>query len=176
MGTPHGARAMSSSRDAILTAIRSAGVPAAPAAAPVVRPSHPDDVVRAFIAVLPSVGSEGVEQDATHPIDALTRAWFPPSGAPPLMLRARCGVAENGAVYLESNDVSERAAIVLAEHIVVLVSRQTIVPTMHEAVSQLHAGAGCSWFLSGPSKTADIEQSLVIGAQGSRTLRVIVTD
>jgi len=51
-----------------------------------------------------------------------------------------------------------------------------IVATMHEAVRQIPPGSGCGWFLSGPSKTADIEQSLVIGAQGARTLHVILED
>jgi L-lactate dehydrogenase complex protein LldG len=49
-----------------------------------------------------------------------------------------------------------------------------IVPTMHEAVRRIPAGSPCGWFLSGPSKTADIEQSLVIGAQGARALTVVL--
>jgi L-lactate dehydrogenase complex protein LldG len=44
---------------------------------------------------------------------------------------------------------------------------------MHEAMRLLPADSACGWFLSGPSKTADIEQSLVFGAQGSRTHHVI---
>jgi L-lactate dehydrogenase complex protein LldG len=44
---------------------------------------------------------------------------------------------------------------------------------MHEAMRLMPADSACGWFLSGPSKTADIEQSLVFGAQGSRTHRVI---
>jgi len=50
----------------------------------------------------------------------------------------------------------------------------TLVPTMHEAMRLMPAYSLCGWFLSGPSKTADIEQSLVIGAQGARTLHVLI--
>lgn len=159
----------------MLGAIRRARVPATPAAAPVSRAPFASDVVQAFVGVLPGIGSEGATQDAAHTLEQLIATWFPAAESQPLILRARCGVAENGAVYIDSTDVTQRAVVVLAEHIVVLVSRETIVPTMHEAMAMLSDTAGCGWFLSGPSKTADIEQSLVIGAQGSRTLRVIVT-
>lgn len=176
MGTPCGTAQVSEARDAILGAIRRANVPTSSPATPVVRPASSNDLVAAFIAVLPSVASEGAIQTAEHSVEHCIRAWFPATDPQPLVVRARCAVAENGAVYLESQDLSARSAIVLAEHVVVLVSRERIVPTMHEAISQLNAEAGCGWFLSGPSKTADIEQSLVIGAQGARTLRVIITD
>lgn len=90
-----------------------------------------------------------------------------------MVVRGRFAVAENAAVYVDAADLTARNDIVRAEHLVVIVPFSAIVPTMHEAMRLMPADSRCGWFLSGPSKTADIEQSLVFGAQGSRTHRVV---
>lgn len=167
-------------REVILTAIRAAAVPAAPAAvAPVATADTvPEHVLHTrFLQVLAEVGGEGVVLDEgaslDAQLDAQLDAWLGPARTAALVIPGRCAVAENGAVYVDAADIDTRNGLVLAEHLVVVVPRGAIVTTMHDAVRQLSPASACGWFLSGPSKTADIEQSLVFGAQGSRTHRVI---
>jgi L-lactate dehydrogenase complex protein LldG len=91
--------------------------------------------------------------------------------------RAELGVAENGAVWLATSDTMQRAALFLAARVVIVVDGATIVPTLHDAYARIDVRAKpFGVFVAGPSKTADIEQSLVIGAHGPKELTVIVTD
>jgi L-lactate dehydrogenase complex protein LldG len=84
-------------------------------------------------------------------------------------------VAENGAVWVAAGQLKHRALCCIAQHLVLVVPRMQIVHTMHEAYQRLSfGGAGYGLFVSGPSKTADIEQSLVIGAHGARSLTVVL--
>ena len=83
------------------------------------------------------------------------------------------GVAENGAVWLYESQMKNRLLPFICQHLVICMSSKNIVPTMHEAYQQIDAfKEGYGVFLAGPSKTADIEQSLVIGAHGARSLLV----
>lgn len=88
------------------------------------------------------------------------------------------GVAENGCVWVPQT-MKERAVCFIAEHLVIVVNRSAIVSNMHEAYSRIAIpeDAPCQFgtFISGPSKTADIEQSLVYGAQAARAVTVIVS-
>jgi L-lactate dehydrogenase complex protein LldG len=87
----------------------------------------------------------------------------------------RLGVAESGAVWVDGADVPDRAALWLAEHLVLVVPAASLVDHLHAAYARLRfAGAGFGTFVAGPSKTADIEQALVIGAQGPRTALVVL--
>jgi L-lactate dehydrogenase complex protein LldG len=94
-----------------------------------------------------------------------------------LIVEAAFGVAENGAVWLDERTVPVRAGLFLTQHLVVLLERRRLVPHLHAAYERLgtdagRAGYGC--FISGPSKTADIEQALVVGAHGPRSLTVVL--
>jgi len=83
------------------------------------------------------------------------------------------GVAENGAIWLTEDALPHRVAPFICQHLVIHVSET--VPTMHAAYARLgEVKSGFGLFLSGPSKTADIEQSLVIGAHGARSLTVVL--
>ena len=83
------------------------------------------------------------------------------------IVRGDFAVAENGAVWLTDAELKHRAILFITQHLVLVVPRDQIVDNMHQAYERLRFdGRGYGLFLSGPSKTADIEQSLVIGAHG----------
>jgi L-lactate dehydrogenase complex protein LldG len=85
------------------------------------------------------------------------------------------GVAENGAVWISDSVVPEPALLFLAQHLVLTLDRRQIVSNMHEAYERLSfTQRSFGTFIAGPSKTADIEQSLVIGAHGPRSLTVLL--
>jgi L-lactate dehydrogenase complex protein LldG len=93
------------------------------------------------------------------------------------ILTAEMAVAENAAVLLSARTLPERALAFLAQHLLVLVPREALVPDLITAQNRLPVPLPhhLTW-MSGPSKTADIEQTLVIGAHGSRSLIVVATD
>ena len=91
--------------------------------------------------------------------------------------QAPLAVAENGAVWLPENNMSQRILPYICRHLAVIVDVQSIVGTMHEAYTAIgddHYGFSC--FIAGPSKTADIEQSLVMGAHGPVSMRVFIME
>ncbi len=86
-------------------------------------------------------------------------------------------VAENGAVWVTDQGLKHRVVYFINQHLIIVVRRSAIVHNMHEAYARLNLGTamfGC--FISGPSKTADIEQSLVIGAHGCCSMQLYVID
>ena len=97
--------------------------------------------------------------------------------------RGSFGVAENGAVWCDGEGLPHRATYFLCQHLVLVVEAATLVETMHAAYERLGAQraqeAGrreAPWcgFIAGPSKTADIEQALVVGAHGPRSHFVVL--
>ena len=91
------------------------------------------------------------------------------------ILKGRFGVAENGAVWVTEKEMRQRALPFICQHLAVIVDGDNIVATMHDAydlISKTDYDFGS--FIAGPSKTADIEQSLVIGAHGPRSMSVFV--
>jgi L-lactate dehydrogenase complex protein LldG len=91
------------------------------------------------------------------------------------VLPGELGVAESGAIWVREEKVHPRAGMFLAQHIAVVLPAAALVHNLHEAYERISLGAaGFSLFLSGPSKTADIEQSLVIGAHGARSCTAIL--
>ncbi|MCF6408023.1 LUD domain-containing protein [Chitinophaga filiformis] len=86
------------------------------------------------------------------------------------------GVAENGAIWITDLEIKERVLPFITQHLAIVVSSQDIVSTMHDAYEEriAHPGGGFGVFIAGPSKTADIEQSLVLGAHGAKSLTVFL--
>lgn len=84
-------------------------------------------------------------------------------------------VAENGAVGVSEAEVPERALLFLCERLVLLVDARAVAPDLHAAARALTDAAKCRSFtwIAGPSKTADIEQALVVGAHGPRACVVV---
>lgn len=90
-------------------------------------------------------------------------------------LQGTIAVAENGAIWLDENAMGNRLLPFICQHLVILIEKKNLVATMHHAYQQIEpAKEGFAVFLAGPSKTADIEQSLVIGAHGARSLIVYI--
>lgn len=84
------------------------------------------------------------------------------------------GVAENGAVWI-TRQVKHKALYFISNSLVMLVDRNSIVNNMHEAYQRTKsADYDFGLFISGPSKTADIEQALVLGAHGPVGVLVIL--
>jgi L-lactate dehydrogenase complex protein LldG len=92
------------------------------------------------------------------------------------VLPAVLGVAENGACWIVDHGGANRAAAFLTQHLAVVVRGDCLVHNLHEAYQRITIPPqGFAMWLSGPSKTADIEQALVIGAHGARSCTVLVT-
>lgn len=90
------------------------------------------------------------------------------------IVRGTVGVAENGCIWIPQT-MKERAVCFISEYLVIVLDRHSVVDNMHEAyehISMTDYGYGC--FISGPSKTADIEQALVMGAQAARGVCVVL--
>ena len=91
--------------------------------------------------------------------------------------QAEVGVAENGALWFATSNVIQRAALYLAERVVIVIAGDAIVADLHDAYGRINVRAtSFGTFVSGPSKTADIEQSLVVGAHGPKELTVIISE
>jgi L-lactate dehydrogenase complex protein LldG len=92
------------------------------------------------------------------------------------IVRGAFAVAENGAVWVSTAGLGRnRGVFVVTQHLALVVHTLDIVHDMHEAYERVSfEGAGFGLFIAGPSKTADIEQSLVIGAHGARSCTVFL--
>jgi len=190
------------SRDTILAAVRARqGEPAPLPTIPSFPPGPRSDLVAGFRTVLEQVGgdwtvrtpgtdlSEIVRRHYPHADRIVSTVDEPPSSTFALteettpadlvqvqlaIVRGRFAVAENAAIWIDDELLPHRALPFVAEHVMLLVSSHDIVADMHAAYDALNGHRpGYGVFVSGPSKTADIEQSLVIGAQGPRSLLVI---
>ncbi|WP_282122124.1 LutC/YkgG family protein [Algibacter mikhailovii] len=94
-----------------------------------------------------------------------------------LILESKVGIAENGAIWLTDSEIPVRVLPFITKHLVIVLSQGNLVSYMHQAYDKIApSSADYGVFISGPSKTADIEQSLVIGAHGALSLTVLLTD
>lgn len=88
------------------------------------------------------------------------------------VVEGKVAVAENGCIWIPQT-MKERAVLFISECLVIIIDRKDIVSNMHQAYEKIeNPGYGC--FISGPSKTADIAQALVMGAQAARDVTVII--
>ena len=91
------------------------------------------------------------------------------------VIKGQVGVAENGAIWVTESEFVHRVLPFITQHLIIVLNKADIVSNMHQAYRKIKIDeTGFGVFIAGPSKTADIEQSLVIGAQGARSLIVII--
>ncbi len=91
------------------------------------------------------------------------------------LFQGTLAVAENGAIWFTEEQMGQRVAPYICQQMGVLIKKETILHTMAEAYEILKDPTlGFGGFIAGPSKTADIEQSLVTGAHGPRGLVVFI--
>ena len=107
------------------------------------------------------------EEDDPHALEHIDLA----------IVKGNFAVAENGAVWMKNEDNRHRVLYFIAQNIVIVVNKNDLVNNMHEAYERINfEQSGFGTFISGPSKTADIEQSLVIGAHGPKSGYVIFVE
>jgi L-lactate dehydrogenase complex protein LldG len=119
-------------------------------------------------SLVPEVPSQGHHWESVGDPHALETLDF-------LVAAGQFAVAENGAVWITDDHVPHRAALFITQHLALVVPAREIVHNMHEAYQRISFDkARFGVFISGPSKTADIEQALVIGAHGARSATVLL--
>ena len=132
----------------------------------VIRRTYPDAM--RIASVLPDISCATFNPDMVDDPKEL-------DGTEVAVVRGEIGVAENGAIWIPQQ-VKYKAIYFISESLVILIDRNKIVDTMYDAYCQLDGQEyQFGTFISGPSKTADIEQALVMGAHGAREVLVILT-
>lgn len=163
-----------------------------------------DDTYRQFAAMTVTVGGKIVEARKTDDLNTIIRNLYPEAkvlasalpyitiaqlnpdtvdeakdldGTDVGIIEGQLGVAENGCVWIPQT-MKEKAVCFISENLVIILDKQNIVDNMHEAYKRIGFDTAYNFgtFISGPSKTADIEQALVMGAQAARSLTVIVLE
>ena len=123
---------------------------------------------RKVVSLVPGVAKANVDLSAVSDPHDLHDVDF-------CVLPAELGVAENGACWIVQHGGALRAAAYLTQHLAVVVRGDALVHNLHEAYARISIPVpGFGMWLSGPSKTADIEQALVIGAHGARSCTVLL--
>lgn len=131
----------------------------------IVKNLHPD--AKQIASELPEVTIATINPNTVKEANEL-------NGTDVAVLKGVFGVAENGCVWIPQT-MKEKAVCFISEQLVIILNRKDIVNNMHEAYSRIELndyGYGC--FISGPSKTADIAQALVMGAQAARGVTVVI--
>lgn len=116
------------------------------------------------VNTIPEAGEVNPEIDAETPDTTMETVDF-------AIVRGTLGVAENGSVWVYESAMVNRLLPFATQQLALVLEADKIVGDMHVAYKTIDvAKEGFGAFIAGPSKTADIEQSLVIGAHGPRTM------
>ena len=161
-----------------------------------------DDTLQQFIEMTKSVGGHVIEAKEGESWDALAQQAYPEakvfaSNLPEItiaqknpdtvaeandlngtdvgIVRGEVGVAENGCIWIPQT-MKEKAVLFISEYLVIFLEKKNVVNNMHEAYARIGMNPKYNFgtFISGPSKTADIEQALVMGAQAARGVTVVL--
>ena len=164
--------------------------------------TYPDPLLQ-FMNMTKNVGGNAIEVEKGRDINELIRELYPDakeiaSNLPEItiatrnpdevgrahdlngtdvgIIRGMFGVAENACVWIPQQ-MKEKAVCFISENLVILLDKKQIVNNMHEAYRRIEFNDyGYGTFISGPSKTADIAQVLVMGAQAARSATVLLID
>ena len=164
--------------------------------------TYPEPLVQ-FVKMTEMVGGQAIEVDPGRDINVLIRELFPDakeiaSNLPEItiatrnpdtvgrardlngtdvgIIRGKFGVAENACVWIPQT-MKEKAICFISENLIILLPKSQIVNNMHEAYKRIEFDKeydGYGTFISGPSKTADIAQVLVMGAQAARSATILL--
>lgn len=163
-----------------------------------------EDTVKQFIQTTITSGGKIVEAKKTDDLNEIVRQAYPEaqvfaSNLPAItiaqknpdtaaeaadlngtdvgIIQGEVGVAENACVWVPQT-MKEKSIMFISKNLVILLDRQNIVDNMHDAYKRIKMDERYNFgtFISGPSKTADIEQSLVMGAQAARSVTVVILD
>ena len=164
--------------------------------------TYPEPLVQ-FMKMTEMVGGHVIEVDAGRDVNVLIRELFPDakeiaSNLPEItiatrnpdtvgrardlngtdvgIIRGAFGVAENACIWIPQT-MKEKAVMFISENLVILLPKSQIVNNMHEAYRRIRFDEtydGYGTFISGPSKTADIAQVLVMGAQAARSATILL--
>ena len=166
--------------------------------------TYPDPLLQ-FMNMMKSVGGNAIEVEKGRDVNSLIRELYPDakeiaSNLPEItiatrnpdtvddaqalngtdvgVIRGKFGVAENACIWIPQQ-MKEKAVCFISENLVILLPKSQIVNNMHEAYRRIEFNQdydGYGTFISGPSKTADIAQVLVMGAQAARSATVLLLD
>ena len=123
--------------------------------------TYPDPLLQ-FTTMTESVGGHVVEVKEGQDINQMIKELYP--------------VAENACIWIPQQ-MKEKAVCFISENLIILLPKSQIVNNMHEAYKRIEFDQtydGYGTFISGPSKTADIAQVLVMGAQAARSVTVLL--
>ena len=162
--------------------------------------TYPEPLVQ-FVKMSEMVGGQVIEVDAGRDINTLIQELYPDAkeiasnlpevtiatrnpdtvgrardlnGTDVGVIRGMFGVAENGCIWIPQQ-MKEKAVCFISENLVILLKKSEIVNNMHEAYKRIEFNDyGYGTFISGPSKTADIAQVLVMGAQAARSVTIFL--
>ena len=162
--------------------------------------TYPEPLVQ-FVKMSEMVGGQVIEVDPGRDINTLIKGLYPDakeiaSNLPEVtiatrnpdtvgrardlngpdvgIIRGMFGVAENGCIWIPQQ-MKEKAVCFISENLVILLPKSQIVNNMHEAYKRIEFNDyGYGTFISGPSKTADIAQVLVMGAQAARSVTILL--
>ena len=164
--------------------------------------TYPNPLLQ-FMNMTKSVGGNAIEVEAGRDVNELIRELFPDakeiaSNLPEItiatrnpddvgrardlngtdvgIIRGKFGVAENACIWIPQT-MKEKAVCFISENLIILLPKSQIVNNMHEAYKRIEFDKeydGYGTFISGPSKTADIAQVLVMGAQAARSATILL--
>ena len=164
--------------------------------------TYPNPLVQ-FVKMTEMVGGQVIEVNPGRDVNVLIRELFPEakeiaSNLPEITIATRnpdtvgrardlngtdlgiirgiFGVAENACIWIPQT-MKEKAVCFISENLIILLPKSQIVNNMHEAYKRIEFDKeydGYGTFISGPSKTADIAQVLVMGAQAARSATILL--